>query len=30
MYDDVTPGLGLGSIGDLRLMPDWDTLRILL
>ena len=29
MYDAVTAGSGLGPIGDLRLMPDWDTLRIL-
>ena len=29
MYDAVTPGSGLGPIGDLRLLPDWDTLRIL-
>ena len=29
MYDAVTAGSGLGPLGDLRLMPDWDTLRIL-
>ena len=29
MYDTITAGSGLGPIGDLRLIPDWDTLRIL-
>lgn len=29
MYDAVTPGSGLGPVSDLRLMPDWDTLRFL-
>ena len=29
MHDAVSAGSGLGPVGDLRLMPDWDTLRFL-
>jgi glutamine synthetase len=26
MYDAVVPGSGLGPVGEIRLVPDWDTL----
>lgn len=29
MYDVISADSGLGPVGDLRLMPDWDTLRFL-
>lgn len=29
MYDSVVPETGLGPIGEVRLMPDWSTLKIL-
>ena len=29
MYDSVVPETGLGPVGEVRLMPDWTTLRIL-
>ncbi len=29
MYDAVVPESGLGPVGEVRLMPDWDTLKVL-
>ncbi|MCP4692282.1 MAG: glutamine synthetase, partial [Desulfobacterales bacterium] len=29
MYDSVVPETGLGPVGEVRLMPDWSTLKIL-
>jgi glutamine synthetase len=29
MYDSVVPESGLGPVGEVRLMPDWSTLKIL-
>ena len=29
MYDVVVEGSGIGPVGELRLTPDWDTLRFL-
>ena len=29
MYDVVVPGSGLGPAGEVRLMPDWDTLQLV-
>lgn len=29
MYDAVVPGSGLGPVGEIRLVPDWSTLRQL-
>ncbi len=29
MFDAVVPETGLGPVGEVRLMPDWSTLRVL-
>ena len=29
MYDVVSTAAGIGPVGELRMMPDWDTLRML-
>lgn len=29
MYDAVVPETGLGPVGEVRLMPDWSTLKVL-
>ncbi|MCG8637648.1 MAG: glutamine synthetase family protein [Desulfobacterales bacterium] len=29
MYDAVVPGAGLDPVGEIRLMPDWSTLKVL-
>ncbi len=29
MYDAASPGSGLGPVGEIRLVPDWDTLTPL-
>src|SRR5205807_5705706 len=29
MADAVVPGAGLGPVGEVRLIPDWDTLAVL-
>ena len=29
MYDAVCVEAGVGPVGEVRMMPDWDTLRML-
>ena len=29
MYDAVSTASGIGPVGELQMMPDWDTLRML-
>lgn len=29
MYDSVVQGSGLGPVGEIRLMPDWETLQLI-